>query len=93
MYRLVYFRDCINIDILPCTCTVLSYILEYNYIVQIAKSRTSPALAQVECLLVFYTLKAHKTYTSFLLFVQYRYIPICKAKQYILKSPTVGKDF
>ena len=41
-------------------CTVLFYILEYIYIVQIAKRRVSPLLAynmqipdQVECLVVF----------------------------------------
>ena len=44
---------------LSCKCTVLCYILEYIYIVQIAKRRISPVLAfnmqipdQVECLVV-----------------------------------------
>ena len=42
---------------LSCKCTVLCYILEYFYIVQIVKRRISPVLAfnmqipdQVECL-------------------------------------------
>ena len=45
---------------LSCKCTVLCYILEYMYIVQITKRRISPVLAfnmqvpdQVECLAMF----------------------------------------
>ena len=45
---------------LSCKCTVLCYILEYMYILQITKRRIGPVLAfnvqipdQVECLAVF----------------------------------------
>ena len=45
---------------LSCKCTVLCYILEYMYILQITKRRMGPVLAfnvkipdQVECLAVF----------------------------------------
>ena len=45
---------------LSCKCTVLCYILEYMYILQISKRRIGPVLAfnvqipdQVECLAVF----------------------------------------
>ena len=52
--------------ILSCKCSVLCYILEYNYIVQIAKGCTGPVLAfnvqtpdKVEFLIVFCILKAN----------------------------------
>ena len=53
--------------ILSCKCTVLRYILEYSYIVLMAKGCTSPVFAfnmqtpdqvHVDCLIVFYMLKA-----------------------------------
>ena len=52
--------------VLSCKCTVLCYILEYSYIVQLGKRRTCPVFAfnmqipdQVECFIVFCMLKAN----------------------------------
>ena len=83
--------------ILSGKCTVLCYILEYIHvyinIVQKAKRQTSPVLAfnmqtrpNILPDLVFACWKqAHDLCVS-LLFVQYRYIPICNTKQYIYKT-------
>ena len=56
---------------LSCKCTVLCYILEYIYIVQITKRRVSPVLAfnmqiqdQVECLVVLHVKSKHRTCVS-----------------------------
>ena len=76
---------------LSCKCTVLCYISEYIYIVQIAKRRICPVLAfnmqipdQVECLVVFTCWKqAHDLCVSLLFHI---YIPICNTKQYIYQT-------
>ena len=76
---------------LSCKCTVLCYILEYIYIVQITKRRISHVLAfnmhlpdQVECLVVFACWNQAQDLCVSLLFVQYLYIYIAMSntKQY-----------
>ena len=61
---------------LSCKCTVLCYILEYIYTVQIAKRRISPVFAsnmqipdQVECLVGFAGWKQTQDACDSLLFV------------------------
>ena len=68
---------------LSCKCTALCCILEFIYILQIAKVRISPVLAfklqipdQVECLVVFACWKQVQDLCVSLLFVQYLYIYI-----------------
>ena len=62
-------------------CTILCYILEYIYIVQIEKRRISSVFAlnmqipdHVECLVVFAFWKQTQDLCVSLLFVHYRYI-------------------
>ena len=66
---------------MSCKCTVLCYILEYMYILQITKRRIGPVLAfnvqipdQVECLAVFACWKQAQDLCVSLLFVQHLYI-------------------
>ena len=81
---------------LSCKCTVLWYILEYMYILQIPKRRIGPVLAfnvqipyQVECLAVFAcwnSKQAHDLCVS-LLFVQHLYI-----FQYVTQNSTFTRQ-
>ena len=71
-------------------CFVLH--VEIFCIVQIAKRCTNPMFAfdiqipdQVECMVVF-ALKKKQDLCVSLLFVQYRYTPICNTKEYICKT-------
>ena len=74
-----------------CKCTVLCYILEYMYILQITNRRIGPVLAfnvqipdQVECLTVFCMLKASTGLVClFVICTTFIYISICYTKQYI----------
>ena len=73
---------------LSCKCTVLCYILEYMYIVQITKRRISPVLAfnmqvpdQVEYLAMFACWKQAQDLCVSFLFVQHFYI-----FQYVTKT-------
>ena len=66
---------------LSCECTVMCYILEYMYMIQITKRRIGPVLAfnvqipdQVECLTVFACWKQAQDFCVSLLFVQHLYI-------------------
>ena len=81
---------------LSCKCTVLYYILEYIYIVQIAKRRINPVFAfkmqirdQLECLVVFACCKQTQDLCVSLLFVQYRYIYIFK---YVTQNSTFTRQ-
>ena len=77
-YQCIHLYNFEDVErILSCTCTVLCYILEYIYMMQIAKIRTSHVFAfnmqipyQVECLVMCVSL----------LFERYRYIQKYKYK-------------
>ena len=75
-------------------CTVLCYILEYMYILQITKRRIGPVLAfnvqipdQVECLAVFACWKQAQDLFVSLLFVQHWYI-----FQYVTQNSTFTRQ-
>ena len=79
---------------LSCKCTVLCYILEYMYILQITKRRIGPVLAfnvqipdQVECLTVFACWKQAQNLCVSLLFVQHLYI-----FQYVTQNSTFTRQ-
>ena len=80
---------------LSCKCTVLCYILEYTYILQITKRRIDPVLAfnvrlpdLVECLAVFACWKQAKDLFDSLLFVQHLYIIF----QYVTQNSTFTRQ-
>ena len=84
--------------ILSCNCTVLCYILEYIYIVQIAKRRTHKSCVCFQhanttnhstwsdtCTLYLHLESKHRTcaFLCYMYNIQCRYIPIWNTKQYI----------
>ena len=78
---------------LSCKCTVLCYILECMYILQITRGRIGPVLAfnvqipdQVECLAVFACWKQAQDLCLFAICTKFIYIPICNTKQYIYQT-------
>ena len=79
---------------LSCKCTVLCYILEYMYILQITMRRIGPVLAlklqipdQVECCAVFACWKQAQDLCVSLLFVQHLYI-----FKYVTKNSTFTRQ-
>ena len=83
------------VNVLFCVIYWNIYIYIYINMVQIAKRHTSPALAfnmqtrpNILPDLVFDCWKQAQDLCVYLLFVQYRYIPICNTKQYIYMYKT-----
>ena len=79
-----------------CKCTILCYILEYIYIVQIEKRHTRTVLAfnmqnttkdsSVFYLIAYLHVERKQDLCVSLLFVQYRYTSICNTKKVYLQD-------